>query len=482
MENLLQNDKIEVILRQEEKLEDDFHEEEISLAELLRVIFKGKWLITALVAVAVMASFGYVKFMAPEVGTVKTIISFNFNGIEKGLDPNGKNMDVSMIKAPVVMEQVVRALQLDQAGITSDDLRKNISIKPVVPGNITENITRLEEDIRGNIDALQQYVYYPNKYIINFTVTRKLNISPQLAQQIVDEVIKQYQQYFYKTYSDMSVLPNAIQALDYEEYDYPEVSKIISNQIDIFMNYLRAKLKQDGGSNFRSVETALSFQDIIESLSIIQQVDLNRVDSIIGAYNLTKDKEKLVKLYEYQIKMQQLNMTQKNDEAAFLTEIIQKYQKDQKLVLATAVGMGADGSGMLNLEETDEYYNKLTQQYVDAGIAAKESQINIMHYQQEIERLLNDTVDAATKASAAADVDAYIPVIKERLNYWVDVTNTTVSEFYERNLFNQAITRHSPSEFNSAFGDSIMMIAIAAVVAFMLGVCIVFIRYYLKTH
>jgi hypothetical protein len=357
-----------------------------------------------------------------------------------------------------------------------------MNITPIIPGNVTENIKRLEEDIKGNIEPLQQYIYYPNKYIIDFTVARELKISQKFAQQIVDEVVKQYQQYFYKTYSDMSVLANAIQPVDYEEYDYPEISTVIHNQLDIFTNYLQTKLKEGDGSNFRSVGTGLSFSDIMESVSIIKQVDLGRLDSVIGAYNLTKNKEKLIKLYEYRIKQQELSMKQKTDEAALLTDIIQKYQKDQKLVLASMMATGTEGTGLMNLEDTDEYYNTLTQQYVEAGIAAKNSQIMMLHYQQEIDKLLNDTVDAASKASAEADVNAYMPVIKERIEYWIDVTNKTVAEYYETNLFNQAITRNSPSEFISNMSESKMLLVIAAAVALLLGACIVFIRYYLKVH
>lgn len=478
MDNILANDRIEVVLKQDEKQTEV--QEEITLAELIRVFLKGKWLIGAFAVAALAVTLFYIKFLSPEIGKIETIISFNYEGIEKGLDPNGQNMDVSMIKAPVVLDQVVRALQLDQYNITSDDLRKNISISPVIPGNVTEHIKRLEEDIKGNIDALQEYVYFPNKYIITFSVDRDLGISEKFAQQIVDEVVKQYQQYFYRTYSDMSVLANAIQPIEYDEYDYPEISTIIHNQLDIFMNFLNTKLKQTNGENFRSVETGLSFSDIRESISIIQHVDLGRLDSMIGAYNLTKNKEKLIKLYEYKIKMEELNMKNKNEEASLLTDIIQKYQKDKKLILTAA--MGVEGAGLLNLEDTDEYYNVLTQKYVDAGVAANQSRINIQYYQQEIDKLQNDMVDAESKAAAEEDVKYYISLIKGRIEYWIDVTNKTVEEYYETNLFNQAITRNSPSQFTSNFSENIMFLLFAAMVGLLLGACVVFIRYYQKKY
>jgi len=478
MENAYVKESNEILAKNMDE-QDEIVLDEISLADIIRVILKGKWFIGLLVVIALVGTYAYYRFLTPKIGEVKTIISYNYKGIEKGLDPHGKNIDVSMIKSPLVLENVVNALSLQQYGITSDDLRVNINITPVIPGNITENIKRLEEDIKSNIEPLQQYIYYPNKYIITFRLARKLKISSQMAQQIVDEIVKQYQQYFYKTYSDMSVLSSAIQPVDYAEYDYPEISTVLNNQLNIFISYLKTKLNQEDGSNFRSVETGLSFGDILESISIIKQVDLNRLDSIIGAYNLTKNKDKLIKLYEYRIKTEELNMAQKNDEASLILNTIKDYQKDQKLVMAGLAG--TDGSGFINMEETDKYYNTLTQQYIDAGIAAKESEKKILHYQQEIEKLMNDTVDAVSKAQAEADVVKLVSVIKERIEYWIELTNKTAAEYYEKNLFNQAITRNSPSEY-IYMGENKTVFLIAMALAFLLGACIVFINFYLKTN
>ena len=218
-------------------------------------------------------------------------------------------MDVSMIKSPIVLDQVVHALDLNEIGLSSDDLRKNIDISPIIPGNVTQNIKRLEENISSNIDSLQAYIYYPNKYIINFRVGRKLSISTALAQQILDEVIRQYQQYFYRTYSDMSVLANAIQPLDYEEYDYPEISTVIHNQwISLQIIYERKWIR-----NMAAISIGRNRHVLWRYHGIHfhhKKVDLSRLDSIIGAYNLTKNKEKLIKLYEYRIKQAELSMNQ----------------------------------------------------------------------------------------------------------------------------------------------------------------------------
>ena len=161
-------------------------------------------------------------------------------------------------------------------------------------------------------------------------------------------------------------------------------------------------------------------------------MDLARLDSIIGAYNLTKNRDKLIKLYEYRIITEQLNMEQKNDEAALILNTIKDYQKDQKLIMPGIAG--TDGSSFINMNETDKYYNTLIQQYIDAGIAAKECEKKILHYQQEIDKLLNDTVSASSKAEAETDVNSLVSVIKERIEDWIDLTNKTTTEYYEKSV------------------------------------------------
>ena len=95
---------------------------------------------------------------------------------------------------------------------------------------------------------------------------------------------------------------------------------------------------------------------------------------------------------------------------------------------------------------------------------------------------MNVIFDEDIKARDEQDVNEYIPVIKERIEHWIDLTNQTVDEYYQINLFNKAITRLSPSQYTSNLSDNKMVIAIAAALALMLGVCIVFIRYYLKKN
>lgn len=222
MDKLSGNEKIEVILRNGG--EASIPEEEISLRQIIQALINGRKLIIVVVILSIMLTLIGNYITTPYSGIAKIMISLNFDGIEKGLDPYGQAFDLGKIKAPVVTSKAIKALELDKLGITADDLRRNLVITPVVPGEVVQKIVNLKE-------------------------------------------------YFFEAYGDRPVLANAIGKLDYSEYDYPDVSTIMHNQIEIINNYLDTKNRE--ASDFRSQKTGLAFADIMESVNLIDVVDIN---------------------------------------------------------------------------------------------------------------------------------------------------------------------------------------------------------------
>jgi len=94
-------------------------------------------------------------------------------------------------------------------------------------------------------------------------------------------------------------------------------------------NFLSSKIEK--AKDFRSTDTGLSFADILQSVDVIDTVDLSRMDSIIGAFNLTKDKDKLIKLYEYRIKVKELEKAKKQDESKIVSDMLGKFERDKSV-------------------------------------------------------------------------------------------------------------------------------------------------------
>lgn len=465
-------EKIELVIRQDR---NDNKGIEISLRDIIEVILKGKWLIALIVAISIiLTSVGFV-LITPYKGTVSMMISFNFNGIEKGLDPYGNNFDISKIKSPVVLNKVVENLELSKYEISADDLRTNIDLTPIIPGDVTEKIKSLEEAKKLNIEDVQDYTYYPNKYTIKLNIPRSFKVGAVKEREILDELFKQYQEYFFNTYSDKSVLSNALGPIDYDNYDYPEMSDVIQNQINIIQNYLYTKNKELDANNFRSKKTGLAFVDIIDSIGVLKKVDLQRIDSIIGSFNLTKDKDKLIKLYEYRIQRSQLESQKKKDEAKIYDDKVSKYQKDKNVLFVS--GMGEDAN-TVETSETSKYYDEMMDKSAVAGVDAQNAVHDAAYYQMQIDKLTNDTVEIHKKQAAEKEVLSLLPDITKKLENWIALTNDTVQEYYDTQLYNSAITKLSPAESSGILKGIVLSLAIGLVAGLLLGLFVAFLREY----
>ena len=475
MDELRSKEKIEVVLKNETPVEDGT---EISLREILEALIKGKKLIAIILILALLSGIAANSIMTPYKGIAKAIISFNFDGIEKGLDPYGKKFDLSKIKAPIVINKVVENMELQQYGITVDTIRRNIEFEPIVPGDVVNKIKILKESAQKDkeaIERLEEYSYYPNEFVIKLNMPKDWKVSKSKGQEILNSIIDSYSEYFNYTYSDQELLANAVGTLNYEDYDYPEISLVMNNQINIIMSYLQKKSKE--APDFRSGETGLTFRDIMESVSIINNVDLNRMDSIIGAFKLTKDKEKLIKSLEYRIKRYELSKEKQMDESKITSEALDKFQKEKNILLIPG-GLNST-LGTMETEKTNPLYNKFAEQSVDTGVSAADIQHEIEYIRKEIALFQSeDDISVEQKKMAEQEVLLQIDKIKNKLSSWIDLTNTTVKEYYEVNLYKDAIMKLTPVQVYSANDKKMLNMAIALVLGLFIGIFAALLREY----
>ncbi len=497
MDSLALRERIEVVLKNEE---EKVTEIEISLRDILEKIFKKKKLIAVVLIATVLLTYLSIKFFIPfyipYIGTSKIVLAFNYEGIEKGLDPYGKRFDLNMIKAPVVLSQVVDSLALDKNNITVDDLARSVEIEPIIPGSIVKKIQAIEKvkptaiaDVKAQVLEIG---YYPNQFIISLKLKKSYKISERKEQEILGEIIKVYREFFYNKYSDRPSLANLISSFDYTRYDYPDISAVIHTQISIIQSYLSSKGKESAAQEFRSKVTGLTFADIRKAIGVLDEIDLSTMDSLIGSYNLTKDKDKIIKSYEYRIKQRDLTNAKKNDESKIATDMLGKFQKDKTTIMlpggiggplgGTSVG---GGSSFVEMQNSGTYYNTLAAEATSAGVEATNALHDASYYKKAIEKLKTDTVSEQEKKVAIGDVLQLVKDITISLNRWIDLTNTTVTEYYETMLYRNAIRELTPVEIYPPFDigiNKLVIYAISAVFGLIIGVFIVlFMSYWEKS-
>ena len=434
--------------------------EEISLREIIETVWKGKWLV-ALITIAALILTGIGTYiMLPGSQSVVAIVELNYPGVEKGENPDGSNFDIRQLKSPYVIENALKETELDKTGIKSDEVRRNIDIKPIIPNDITQ---RAENMIKQGND----YVYYPSEFKVIYKVNKAFSYNQGIY--LIETVIDEYQKYFYSLYSDIKVIESTIGTLDYSIYDYPDIVEIINAQIDDIQELLFGKTEE--GITFRSAQTGQTFPDLNRSFDILRTVDTSKLESLVNTNNLTRDRLSLIKDYEYKVKRMELEQVKKQSEAEEARKLMEEFKKEDYVLLADKTG------SQLTTENPQSYYNTLAEKAITASVEATALKHEIAYYQREIERLFS-TADASS-AQMMAEADKQIESIKIKLLSMIDQTNQTIEDFYAFR-YGKSIRQIAPAEMVTSI-NILMNLAIGLVIGLMIGVFVVFIRYYWKS-
>lgn len=283
---------------------------------------------------------------------------------------------------------------------------------------------------------------------------------------MVETIISEYQEYLNLLYSDTKTIEKTIGSMNYNEYDYPDVVQVMNTQIKGVQEFLAEKVEED--SNFRSSETGYSFADLNRSFDILITVDTSKLESLVNSNTLTKDRDKLIKYYEYKVKRMELDRAKKNSEAEEAKKLMDQFKKEDFVIIP-------DGSGKdLRAENPQSYYNTLAETAIKASVEATALQHEIDYYKKEIERLLSVTEKANIQLTTEAD--QLIETIKEKLIDLINKTNETIEDYYSYK-YGGSIKQVAPAVMVSSI-SIFKNIAIALALGLAIGFVVLFIRYY----
>ncbi|PHS31768.1 MAG: hypothetical protein COA82_09835, partial [Alkaliphilus sp.] len=197
------------------------------------------------------------------------------------------------------------------------------------------------------------------------------------------------------------------------------------------------------------------------------------MDSIIGAFNLTKDREQRIISYEHRVRMLRVDQAKKEEEARISAQMMNDFERQQSILLS---GMTLEG---MQIEEESSFYDVLAARSTDADVSASQIRQTIIFLEDQIRRLVEDAVPDQQKTQARLEVTRLMGSIKEQLGNWVGITILTAQDYFEEKLGGSVIML-APVE---TYADSKLKLnmAIAFVLALMVGVFITFFREYWRS-
>ncbi len=455
-------------------------EKEISIRQLLEIILRGKWIIALITVMCLVLGFAFTFVSTANDGQAETFITFNFPGIENGKNPDGTTFNVHRITSPVVLEGVIESLNLNESIYSTSWLNANIKITPVIPNDVVQKVEVALK--RG-----ESYEYHPVTYKLSLNIpspadaslttriSRRLGTGSSdkkaFAETFFTSLVEHYRVYFKQQHLNINfgVTPHK---LDYESYDYLDIVSISQNHLTAIERF--AKTQNENTLDFRSIHTGHTFLDIADRVSVIKDIDLNKLSSMIWVNGLTKNTDRLIKEYEYKIEMLQLEAEKKKNEARATAEMMAAYKKDDILVHMPG-GTDANQISALNI---DSYYDKLAERSIEALVTAQSLETDIRHYENEIEKLMGETISLSDKQKAEEELLYMISEVKDKMLYWINIANDMVQEYYDHNYTN-IIRKISPTGLVQTVNIKLNL-AISLVLGIMVGVFVVFFIDYWK--
>ncbi|MCI5610572.1 MAG: hypothetical protein MR392_04240 [Roseburia sp.] len=381
-----------------------------------------------------------VKYITGKSACAQAVITFQYDGIEEGLDPNGAAFDINKLKAPVVIESALESL--GNTDISVEDVRQNIVIEGVIPEDAVDRITVIKQmalEDATNYEKILDVSYFPSQYVVSFYKDWKM--SGTETTEILNAVLESYREWFLDTYTNTAVLTVTGNMINYQNYDYAEAVDIIKSQVEIMQNYVAERLKD--APDFRSANTGLSFGDIQTSLNTIESIDLAKLVSYVENNNLTKDKQRLIEYYNYNIKEYTMNISELQSQLSTVQTTIDGYVKDPVVIVSSQ-------ESTQEITQKDEYYDSLLEKKID--LSNQISQINTKL--NKTYTLLNNlqSMGAQSGQKQQERADAMLESITATLSDWTTRIENTTEEYYTTTQFSNAYKISVPAQYQAAGG------------------------------
>lgn len=434
------------------------------------------WIVTTVVASALVFTGSFI-FTADSNKELTALVSFTYDGIEKGLDPAGNSFDINSIKTPYVIEAALTELDLPLDDL--ENIRQGFSFIPVYPSDAIDRITIYksvyEDAASGNLSAAQAMLdvkLYPTQYKVVFNYANS-EFDASEAANFMNIMLEKYRDYFFETYGYNRALGSAVIALDYNDYDYSEAIDVFRTTLSTLNSYV-ANLADDDTTRFRSKQTGYTFADLSEAIKTLSSVDLDVLSSYIHVNNVTKDKEASIDYYQYRIETLEREKIVSQENLNNITALIENYVKDDIYIF----GNGTDDTNTHSTVASEEY-DRLIQQKINAQNTLSTDKQQIEYYKNRITDLKSRNTASKEKIEKA---EADLASLNEKINKLIDQVNITADEYYSTVSFANAYNILVPAsgsitnEIMNSFKNAFTIIIIVAGLIFIVYVTMSFVK------
>lgn len=298
-------------------------EKNISVAGTKKSLpFWGKALIT-LAAVGVcgliLTVILFNKDRNPSFATAK--LQLSFDGAASGVGPDGYDFDLRELTADDILSKGLKNAGLDSR-YTVDDVRKSLVVAGTYP-----------EDMVGetmNYDSLLNFTasrtltidrFHPTTFEIKLYDTALKGIKKDEQQKLLNEILSVFKSNFALVHAEG--VPSLGSEFTLSDYDYPQQMTIIEEQLSAMAGYAAEMYEKDPSFRYNN----RGFNDVSVEVAKLLESDVERLNANITLSALTKDPERLLVQYEFEIRDMTSRLANQKKQQANLDALIDRYMK-----------------------------------------------------------------------------------------------------------------------------------------------------------
>ncbi len=389
--------------------------------ELFRYLKKWMFLIIAFFGVMTVLAFQTLekrqRYMA------SSVVEFTNESASEGYAPDGSEIDVSEIYSSSNMTKVMDNLGLSQDDYSLDTLCAGITVTPII-----------EEQDKNIQDAVneegEEYTFFPTVYIVSCTLDN--HGSEGQARNILNELLDVYFSDYSNKHINQDQVTNQTKNLIQTDYDYLEMVEAIDAQLAETIDSLHVRYMRAQG--FRSIDTGYSFADLRDQFTLLRDIDISRLYSLILGNQITKDKDLLINKYQNRIANYGLNAGKSQEDMGDSLQVIESYVSKMRQSGNTDINFEyilsdvyehdwmRDEEGNYQLPDRTVQYDTLLRSWVDSCNSRDYAKINsdyctyvIGVYRDGITglsetRTINNDSPQAESADLSENVDSAEPV------------------------------------------------------------------------
>lgn len=445
--------------------EEDEFDEGLTLKKIGYFLAKGwiRMLVYAAVLIAAVAIIVLpIKVYYKTEPIAQTSVEYIYDGVDKGLDPNGGALNTDNIISTTVLDNAVKSAELDDTITDISMLRASMRVEAVP----TEEYLRLVQDAAdGNTkaqDELREYKMYPTRFNVVLSEPKKLGLNDDQATLLLDKVIAAYFENFADRYTVSDMFSSDIYTMSsndiIEFIDAYDVYKTAFDSMNAALNTLSAK-----ASNFVSTKTSTSFSLLKSELAILD-LNYDSFNNFILENNVWKNVSAAAKTLADNDERLSNELTAQQEHITYLQTLIQN-------IKPTSITTSGGGETVVVESYPEEYYK-----YQDQLLAAIASKRALESNYKNNEIRLNTITEfkasgGAVKPEDIAKAKETLVNIEAQSESFVKKLNDTVTDYYHTTVVSNAVRQVRPSVVTRKTSNLnvLMIFAIAAVAGVLIG-------------